>query len=124
WHLGRRPQFDRELDEELRFHIETRADELEREGIARDQALAQAKREFGPATLIREDTRSAWELQWLQDLAADLRYAARSLRRNPAFAITAIACLALGIGVNTTIFSLSSEMLFSQPSCRDPRTLF
>jgi hypothetical protein len=62
-------------------------------------------------------------LQWLEDLAADLRYAARSLSRNPAFALTAIACLALAIGVNTTIFSVSSEMLLSQPSCRDRRIL-
>jgi predicted permease len=124
WYLGRRLQFDRDLDEEVRFHIETRADELERAGVTRDQAVAQATREFGSATLIREDTRSAWELPWLEDLVADLRYAVRSLGRNPAFALTAIACLALGIGANTTIFSLSSEMLFSQPSCRDPRTLF
>jgi hypothetical protein len=65
WYLGRRPQFDQELDEELRFHIETRADELERGGVARDRALSQAMRELGSAALIREDTRSAWELQCL-----------------------------------------------------------
>src|SRR5262249_42331611 len=61
--------------------------------------------------------------RWLEDLAADLRYAARAFRRSPAFSLTAILCLALGIGANTTIFSISTEMLFSKPSCRDPQTL-
>src|ERR1051325_1773137 len=61
--------------------------------------------------------------RWLEDLSADLRYAARSFRRNPAFAATAIVCLALGIGANTTIFSIASEVLFSEPSVRDPETL-
>jgi predicted permease len=118
-----RTRFDSELDEEIRFHVETHAAELEQSGIARAEALAQAKREFGSAIRIREDTRWAWQFRWLDDLLADLRYAARALRHNPAFALTAIACLALGIGANTTIFSLSTEMLFSQPSSRDSQSL-
>src|SRR5262249_29986588 len=52
-----------------------------------------------------------------------LRYAARACRRNPAFALTSITCLALGIGANTTVFSLSAEFLFSEPSCRDSQSL-
>ena len=122
-YLVRRTRFDSELDEEIRFHIETHAAELEQSGIARAEALAQAKREFGSAMRIREDTRWAWQFRWLDDLLADLRYAARALRHNPAFALTAIACLALGIGANTTIFSLSTEMLFSEPSSRDSQSL-
>jgi hypothetical protein len=121
--LGRRSRFDRELDEELQFHLETRADELQQSGMSRGEALAQARREFGPAARMREETRAAWQFRWIEDLAADLRYAARAFRRNPAFALTAIACLALGTGANTTIFSMAQEMLFSQPSCRDPQTL-
>ena len=72
---------------------------------------------------MQEETRSAWQFRWLEDLASDLRYAARGFRRNPAFAATAIACLALGIGANTTIFSVTTEALFSRPSVRDPQSL-
>jgi predicted permease len=120
--LGR-SRFDDELDAEIRFHLEARAAELEAEGLAPAAALAQARREFGSSALAREDTRSAWEFRWLADLGADLRYAARSFRRNPAFALTAVACLALGVGVNTTIFSIATEVLFSRPSVRDPESL-
>lgn len=122
-YMGRRRRFEEELDAEVRFHIETRAEELQQSGLPRRQAQAQAKREFGSPALMFEETRAPWRFQWLEDVCADLRYAARAFRRNPAFALTAIACLALGIGANTTIFSLATEVLFSQPSVRDPRTL-
>src|SRR5215831_12969384 len=122
-HLSRRQTFDSELDEEIRFHVECRAGELEQSGMARHDALAQAKREFGSAVRAREQTRSEWQFRWFEDLIADLGYAARALRRNPGFALTSITCLALGIGANTTIFSLSAEFLFSEPSCRDPQSL-
>src|SRR5262245_4358667 len=122
-YLGRQASFDRELDEEIRFHIQSRADELEQMGVAPRAALDQASREFGSAIRMREQTRSAWQFRWLEDLVADLRYAARACRRNPAFALTSITCLALGIGANTTVFSLSAEFLFSEPSCRDSQSL-
>src|SRR3954452_7719514 len=120
--LGR-SRFDLELDAELKFHLETRADELEAAGLTRAAALSQARREFGPPARMTEDTRSAWQFRRLEDLAADLRYATRGFRRNPAFSLTAIACLALAIGANTTIFSLTNEALFSRPSVRDPQSL-
>ncbi len=122
-YLLRRSRFDRELDAEHQFHIESRADELEAAGASRAAALAQARREFGSAARMSEDTRSAWQFRWLEDLFGDLRYAARAFGRNPAFAFTAVACLALGIGANITIFSIAAEVLFSEPSVRDPRTL-
>src|SRR5260370_26160422 len=62
-------------------------------------------------------------MQWLEDLSSDLRYADDAFRRNPGFALTAIFCLALGIGANTTIFSITTSFLFSQPSCRDSASL-
>jgi predicted permease len=122
-YLFRRGSFDHGLDEEARFHIESRADELEATGLSRSAALAQARREFGSAARMSEDSRSAWQIGWLEDLASDLRYATRAFRRDPVFALTAIACLALGIGANTTIFSLTMEMLFSRPSARNPETI-
>ena len=122
-HLGRRSRFERELEDEVQFHIESRADELEREGVPRAESILRAQREFGSSLRAREDTRSAWQFRWLEDLSSDLHYAVRVFRRNPSFALTAICCLALGIGANTTIFSVAMEVLFSQPSCRDPRSL-
>jgi predicted permease len=121
--LVRRSRFHAELDDEMRFHLDSRAAELEQQGMARDRAAAQARREFGSALRIREETREVWRLQWLEDLAADLRYAARAIRRSPGFAAAAIFSLALGIGLNTAIFSFTMEFLFSEPSCRDAATL-
>src|SRR5450432_4274164 len=109
-YLTRRSRFHQELNDELQFHIESRADELVETGMARPAALAQATREFGSRARVSEDTGSAWQLRWLEDLLGDLRYAARGFRRNPAFAVTAIVCLALGIGANTTIFSIAAEI--------------
>ena len=122
-YLGRRKRFERELAEEVEFHIETRAAELEAGGLGRAAALAQARRQFGPPLRVREECRSAWQVQWLEDLAADLRYAARAFRRNLGFAATAIICLALAVGANTTMFSLAMEALLGAPSCRDPQSL-
>jgi predicted permease len=121
--LWRRSRFDRELEDEIRFHIQARADELEQAGLTGADALRQARREFGSTLRSREETRSAWQMRWLEDLGSDLHYAARSLRRNRALALAAVGSLALGIGANTTIFSIAREALFSQPSCRDPQSL-
>lgn len=122
-YFARRSRFDAELDDEMRFHIECRADELEHEGMARSEALARAHREFGRGIRAAEDTRAAWQIRWLEDLLADLCYAARAFLHNPGFALTAILCLALGIGANVTTFSITTNFLFSQPSCRDAGTL-
>lgn len=121
--LRRRSQFDAALDEELQFHLEERADELEAQGMSRGEALQCARAEFGSSARIAEDTRGEWQWTWLEDLLADFRYAARSLRREPAFLTVAVLSLALGIGVNTTIFSLTMEALMSVPSARDVSTL-
>ncbi|MGA2271613.1 MAG: ADOP family duplicated permease [Bryobacteraceae bacterium] len=122
-YLFRRSRFDRELEEEVRFHIQARADELEQAGLSGADALLRARREFGSTLRTREETRSAWQIRWLEDLGSDLRYAARALRRNLALTLAAVGSLALGIGANTTIFSVAREALFSEPSCRDPKSL-
>jgi predicted permease len=121
--LAGRSRFDSELADEIQFHIESRAEELEKSGVPRADAIARARREFGSRLKAAEDTSGAWQVQWLEDLFSDLRYAARALRRNPGFALTAIFCLALGIGANTTIFNITTSFLFSEPSCRDSASL-
>src|SRR5579863_247181 len=106
-YLFRRKKFSGELDDEIRFHLEM---------AAQERGETAAKREFGSVVRMREDTRSAWQVRWLVDLVSDLRYGLRALRRNPGFAAAAVFSLALGIGANTTIFSLTMEFLFNQPS--------
>ena len=91
--------------------------------MSRGEAVARARREFGSALRVKEETRAAWQFRWLEETLADLSYAARALRRSPGFAAAGIFSLALGIGANTTIFSLTMEFLFSEPSCRNPETL-
>lgn len=105
-YLPRHRRFDRQLDAELQFHIESRTDELEQQGYARPDARARAIAEFGSPIRVTEDSRAAWQFRWLEDVIADTAYAVRAFRRRPAFAATAIGCLALGIGANAMIFSL------------------
>ena len=120
---GRRVRFEDELDDEIRFHLETRAAELEHSGLSREDARAQARREFGSTTRVREESRSAWQFQRLEDLGADLRYAFRSFLRSPGFTVTAVLSLALGIGANTAIFSALDTVLWKPLPVADPDSL-
>src|SRR5215470_5953030 len=93
-YLGRRSQFELDLDDEVRFHLETRAAELQESGLSPVDALAKARREFGSIARAGEGSRGAWQFRWLEDLAADLRYGFRSFRRSPGFVLTAVLSLA------------------------------
>lgn len=104
--------FDCDLRDEVQFHIETRAAELQDAGIPKAEALRRARFEFGSVQLAREDSRAAWQSQWLEHLAIDLRVGFRMLRRNPGFSIPAILCLILGIGANAAVFSWAEGILF------------
>ena len=121
--LTKRSQFDEELHAEMQFHVETRADELQASGMSRGDALAQARREFGSEARLAEETRAAWRFQWLEDIASDLRYALRSYRRHPAFALTVATSLALGIGVNSALFTAVDALLWKSLPVRDPEHL-
>ena len=116
-------ELSRQVSEELAFHIESYAAELERRGMPRDEALRRARAELGSLTARREDCRRAWGAQWCDELGADLRYALRMLRKSPAFTLIAAGSLALAIGANSTIFAVGKQVLFGRVTVPHPEQL-
>jgi len=116
-------RLDQDLDDELQFHVEGRTDELIAQGIPAEEARREAALRFGNRTLMKERARARDIFVWLETALQDVRYALRTLRRNPGFAATAILSLALGIGANTAIFSLIDALLLRWLPVHDPGRL-
>jgi predicted permease len=100
---------------EIAAHVQLLEDELVRRGMGLDEARAEARRRFGSTALAADRHRDARSLVWIDDLRWDIRHAARLLRRDPLFALTAILSLAIGIGANTTVFTVAQALLFRDP---------
>src|SRR6476620_7508913 len=107
-----RRQFEHDMDDEMRFHIDMEARDLAAHGMADQAAQAQALGAFGGETRFKEEARVALPLHWLSDLRTDVRYALRSLRRTPAFTGVAVLALGIGIGANATLFGLADAAAF------------
>jgi predicted permease len=108
--FSRRRRFD-DISVSIQEHIDERTEELMEEGMPREQAEQAARREFGNVTLIKERSREEWQWAALESLLADMRLTLRRLRKSPGFTATVLLTMALGIGANTTVFSVIDSVL-------------
>ena len=124
WRAVRRhADVDAQVDEELRFHVESYADDLVRQGVPHEEAARRAKAELGSLAATREKTRQAWGTRWIDEVRGDLRHALRMLMKSPGFAAVAVGSLALGIGANTVIFTAAQHMLLDRLDVPHPEQL-
>ena len=121
--LLQRERVERQLDAELRDHFERLVADYVRSGATESEARRRARLAFGGMEQVKEDCRDVRGTRWLDEIAQDLRYGLRILRRSPAFTLVAVASLALGIGANSAIFALVDGVLLKSLPVREPERL-
>jgi hypothetical protein len=122
--LVRRVRWEKDLDKELRLHVEFRAEDLRRAGLEPPEAERRARLELGSRENYKEECRRALGLKWFDEAWQDLQYAARILRRSPLFTAAALVSLALGIGANTVVFSVINALVLKPLPVRAPQELY
>ena len=122
--MFRRRKLLGDLSEEIRLHIEERAEQLMSEGMSPTEAARQARLAFGNQTLLEERSREVWQWPALETLWADLRFALRQLRRSPSFTVAAVVTLALAIGANAVVFGVLNALILRPLNVPHPQSLY
>src|SRR5688572_15552747 len=126
-----RPDARRDVDDEIRFHLDMRAQELIEQGVPRDEAWREARRQFGDVAAIEaecrdvrtERSRERGRREWLRGVTMDLRFALRSLRTNAGFTVAAMLTLGLGVGAAAAVFTVVDGVLIRPLPYADPSRL-
>jgi predicted permease len=121
--LLRNERLDRELDEEIQAHLEMAELDAIATGMSAEEARREVRRRFGGIDQIKEAHRDRRSTRWIETFLKDVRYGLASLKRNPAFALTAVGVLALGIGANTAMFSLVDAVLLKPLPFPEPERM-
>jgi predicted permease len=122
--LFKRSGLEDNMSDEIRFHLQLRTEDLIRSGLSEEEARRRARLEFGSIESYKEHCRQSLGLRLFDELRGDLRYACRTLRKSPSFTLVAILTLAVGIGVNTALFTIFDNLVFRPIRVQDPSSLY